>query len=362
MRLMRTNLIILLTIVASFCSVQANEVAPVQSAEKEAFNPKELIFHHILDTYEWHVTTIGENEISVPLPIILYSKTTGFHYFMSSAFHHGTTSYEGFHIPHEGPFKGKIVEVDATGAEVRPIDLSITKNVTALFVSIALLLFIFLTIAKRYSQNYARAPKGIQSWLEPIIIFIRDDIAKASIGEEKYAKYLPYLLTVFFFIFINNLMGLVPFIPGGANVTGNIAVTVVMAMFTFAITTFSGTKDYWMHIINMPGVPWWLKIPVPLMPVVEIMGVFIKPFVLTVRLFANITAGHIVVLGFYSLIFVFGQKNMFAGYGVSVVSIAFTIFMGLIELLVAFIQAYVFTLLSAIYFSMALEKSHAEKH
>jgi F-type H+-transporting ATPase subunit a len=169
---------------------------------------------------------------------------------------------------------------------------------------------------------------------------------------------MPYLLTLFFFIFLNNLLGLVPIFPGGANVTGNIAVTMVLALFTFVITTFSGNKEYWMHIINTPGVPWWLKIPVPLMPVVELIGVFTKPFVLMVRLFANITAGHIIVLGFISLIFIFGELNAGLGFGVSIVSIAFAIFMFLLELLVAFIQAYVFTLLSALYFGMATEEHH----
>ncbi len=191
-----------------------------------------------------------------------------------------------------------------------------------------------------------------------MILIYRDDVAKASIGEKKYEKYLPFLLTLFFFIFFNNLLGLVPFFPGGANLTGNIAVTGVMAVFTFIITTVSGNKNYWVHIFNTPGVPWWLKIPVPLMPIVELMGVFTKPFVLMVRLFANITAGHIIVLGFMSLIFIFGNMSPGIGYGVSVVSVAFAVFMGLLELLVAFIQAYVFTLLSALYFGMATEEHH----
>ncbi|MFZ4455437.1 MAG: F0F1 ATP synthase subunit A [Bacteroidales bacterium] len=363
MRFLKTGLVILFATIVSFSTVQANEAthAQVAASEAKAFNPKDLIFEHIADTYQWHIVSIGENHIAIPLPVIVYSKQTGWHSFMSSNFHHGHTAYEGLEIAKEGVNHGKIVEIMSDGSQVRPFDISITKNVTSLFVGILLLLIIFLTAAKRYSENFARAPKGIQSWIEPLVIFIRDEVAIASIGEKKYAKFLPYLLTIFFFIFINNLMGLVPLAPGGANLTGNIAVTMVLALFTFVITIFNGNKAYWMHIINMPGVPWWLKFPLPLMPMVEIMGFFIKPFVLMVRLFANITAGHIVVLGFYSLIFVFGEKNMFAGYGVSVVSIAFTIFMGLIELLVAFIQAYVFTLLSAIYFSMAIEE-HSEEH
>jgi F-type H+-transporting ATPase subunit a len=199
--------------------------------------------------------------------------------------------------------------------------------------------------------------------MEPIVLFIRDDVVKASIGADKYQKYLPYLLTVFFFILINNVMGLIPILPGGANLTGNIAVTLVLALITFVIILFSGSKDYYMHIVNAPGIPWWLKIPIPLMPFVEIMGVFTKPFVLMVRLFANITAGHIIALGFYSLIFIFGEKSIYAGFGVSIISIVFTIFMSLLELLVAFIQTYVFTLLSALYIGMALEQheEHGEK-
>jgi F-type H+-transporting ATPase subunit a len=284
--------------------------------------------------------------------------------FNASKFHHGTASYSGFIIGGESSkYPGKIVETQSDGSEVRPFDISITKNVVSLFTSILLLLLIFLSIAKRYKEDYNRSPKGIQSWLEPVILFIRDDVVKSSIGEEKYRKYLPYLLTAFFFILINNLMGLVPIIPGGANLTGNVAVTMVLALITFITIMLNGSKDYYMHIVNAPGVPWWLKFPLPLMPFVEIIGVFTKPFVLMVRLFANITAGHIIALGFYSLIFIFGEKSAFAGYGVSVVTILFTVFMGLLEILVAFIQAYVFTLLSALYIGMAVEQheAHGEK-
>ena len=198
--------------------------------------------------------------------------------------------------------------------------------------------------------------------IEFIILFLRDDVITPALGVKKTAKYGPFLMTLFFFIFINNLMGLIPFFPGGANLTGNIAVTLVLAVFTFVITTFSGNKSYWTHIVNAPGVPWWLKLPVPLMPIVELLGVFIKPFVLMVRLFANISAGHIIALGFFGLIFIFKETySPAAAYGVSVVSVLFTVFMGLLELLVAFIQAYVFTLLSALYFSMATEEHHKEE-
>lgn len=175
---------------------------------------------------------------------------------------------------------------------------------------------------------------------------------------------MPYLMTLFFFIFFSNLLGIIPFFPGGANLTGNIAITMILALFTFTITTFSGNKRYWLHIVNTPGVPWWLKIPIPLMPVVEVIGLITKPFVLMVRLFANISAGHIIILGFIGLIFVFGNINVGIGYGASIVSVAFSVFMGLLELLVAFLQAYVFTLLSSLYFGMAIEEHehHEELH
>ncbi len=330
-----------------------------EPATEKKFDPGHFIFDHIGDAYEWHILTIGHKHISLPLPVIVYSKEKGLNVFMSSKFHHGHESYKGFKIENDekSPNKGKIVETLADGSIVRPIDISITKNVLSLFFSVTLLMWIFISVANAYKKNKGKAPKGMQSFFEPLIIFIRDDIAKASI-QKNHEKYMPYLLTIFFFIFLNNLLGLVPIIPGGANLTGNITITMALALFTFTITTINGNKAYWTHMVNTPGVPWWLKIPIPLMPIVEIMGMFTKPFVLMVRLFANITAGHIIVLGFYSLIFIFGEKNIFAGYGISVVSIAFTIFMSMLELLVAFIQAYVFTLLSALYFGMATEEHH----
>ncbi|MBN2668748.1 MAG: F0F1 ATP synthase subunit A [Bacteroidales bacterium] len=339
-------------------NLAAHDISSEQAHhESEKFVPGSFIMDHIADAYEWHIVTIGETHISIPLPVILYSKTSGLHVFMSNKFHHGHEMYDGFMIARDGEHEKKIVEV-INGEQIKPIDLSISKNVVSLFVSVLIMLWIFFSIAKRYSKNPKSAPKGLQSMLEPIIIFVRDDVAKASIGEKRYMQFTPFLLTIFFFIFINNLMGLIPIFPFGANLTGNIAITMVLALFTFVITTFIGNKAYWTHIFNAPGVPWWLKFPIPLMPLVEVMGVFIKPFVLMVRLFANITAGHIIALGFYSLIFIFGEINATAGYGVSVVSVAFTIFMMMLELLVAFIQAYVFTLLSALYFGMAIEEHH----
>ncbi|MCD4678943.1 MAG: F0F1 ATP synthase subunit A [Bacteroidales bacterium] len=346
----------------------------LEHTEEAEFNAGKMILEHVIDAHEWHILTYTDSErekhhVSIPLPVILYHEGE-IVTFWSSKLEHGHGTHKGFKIETEGENKGMIIKtlereilegerilVEGDEASI-PIDLSITKNVLAMFISVILLSWIFISVANSYKRRKGKAPKGLQSFLEPLIIFIRDDIAKTSIGGKKYEKYLPYLLTIFFFIFFNNLFGLVPFFPGGVNLTGNIGVTLVLALFTFAITIFNANKNYWKHIFNTPGVPWWLKFPVPLMPVVEVMGVFTKPFVLMIRLFANITAGHIVILGFISLIFIFSSISPALGYGVSVVSVAFSVFMGLLELLVAFIQAYVFTLLSALYFGMATEEHH----
>lgn len=330
---------------------------------EEAFVPGEFILEHVGDSYEWHIIEIGETHVSLPLPCILYSETSGMHFFSSGNFHHGHAEYEGFKISSSEANKGKIVEM-VNGEEVRPWDFSITKNVLALFVSITIICLIFIGMRKHYENNSGRAPKGIWNGVEMLVMFVRDDIAYASLGKKNGDKFMPFLMTVFFFIFINNLLGLIPIIPGGANLTGNIAVTCVLALCTFVITTFSGNKHYWIDIFWPHGVPVWLKMP-PIIPIVELMGVFTKPIVLMVRLFANITAGHIIALSFFSLIFIFGSMGPVAGYGVAVGSVAFTVFMSVLELLVAFIQAYVFTLLSSIYFSMAIgggeeHEAHAE--
>jgi len=392
-------------------SVYAQEHENNQETKVEKFSPGDMIIDHVIDAHDWHIMTVGHHHISIPLPIIVYSKISGWNIFSSSHIAHGEV-YKNFKLMTEGDDKGKIVEIinenlaqyfstlkDTSeylefisnffeddffkqnkdvllngfsnqefgsisllfnNKEVyyKPLDLSITKTVVGMWASMLILILVFIGIAKSYKNNVNKAPKGLQSLLEPLILFIRDDVAKTSIGEKKYEKYMPYLLTVFFFIFFNNLFGLIPIPPFGANITGNIAITFVLAIFTFVITSINGNKSYWVHMVNTPGVPWWLKLPIPLMPIVEISGMFIKPFVLMVRLFANILAGHIIPLGFYALIFIFGAMAVGAGYGVSVVSIAFTVFLGLLELLVAFIQAYVFTLLSALYFGMATEEHH----
>ncbi len=347
----------------SFGYTGNDENEQAHSSEKEkGFDPGTFIMEHVSDSYEWHILTVGETHISIPLPIILYSKSKGLNVFMSSKFHHGHSAYHGFMIAEDGPNEGDIIELDDHGHEIEgaalPLDLSLTKTATALLISLLLMVWIFVSIARKYKKNPKSTPSGFQSLMEPIILFVRDDIALPSIGKKRYEKFMPFLLSVFFFILINNLMGIFPIPPGGANVTGNIAITGVLAVFTFIITTVSANKNYWKHIFNAPGVPWWLKFPIPLMPFIELLGIFTKPLVLCIRLFANMLAGHFIVLSFVVLIFIFGQINWIAGYGVSVLSMVFYVFMTLLELLVAFIQAYVFTLLSALYFGMAREESH----
>lgn len=354
---------ILIVLCLSTFQVQANASENIKEketehAEKKGFNPGDFIFSHIRDSYSWHIYSYKGKHVAIPLPVILYCKDQGLVTFWSSKLAHEHT-YKNFKIALDGNYKDKIIEVNEHDEFIaRPLDISITKNVVAIIFSCLLMMYVFISVASTYKKREGKAPKGLQSLMEPLILFIRDDIAKASIGEKDYEKFTPFLLTIFFFILINNLLGLVPILPGGANVTGNITVTMCLALFTFFITTITGNKNYWSHIFNTPGVPWWLKLPLPLIPFIELFGVLIKPFVLMVRLFANISAGHIIVLGFFSLIFIFGNMSTGLGYMVSPVSILFTIFMSMLEILVAFIQAYVFTILSAIYFGMASEEGH----
>lgn len=320
----------------------------------EKFNAGELIIGHITDSHEWHIAGHGEHAIALPLPIIVYSTEKGFSVFLSNKIEEEKV-YNGYTIE-----KNHIVAVDEDGkvdeeATAKLWDFSITKNVLAMFVSFALMLWMFISAAKMYKRNPGKAPKGMQGLLEPLIIFVRDDIAKSAIGEKKYKRYLPFLLTVFFFIFINNLLGLIPVIPGGANVTGNIAIGMVLAAVVFIITVVTANKHYWRHILAMPGVP--IGVLVLLTPI-EIFGMFLKPFVLMIRLFANMLAGHIIALSFFSLIFIFAEMSTGLGWGVGVFSVAFTIFMGMLELLVCFLQAYVFTLLAAMYFGSAIDEGH----
>lgn len=336
-------------------------IAVAQSNTEEEFKAGDVIIEHILDSYEWHIFTWKGHEVSVFLPCIVFNE--GKCYTFSSRVFHENERYVTvnktnsedivFTIPHEGDYKGKIVILGADGTQKRPFDISITKNVMALFISCALIIILFYLVTKAYEKRGEKAPKGLQSLFEVLIVYVRDDIAKKAINEKSVNKYLPYLITVFFFIFINNLLGLIPIFPFGANITGNITATAVLALFTFFITNLLGNKEYYKDIFNTPGVPWFLKFPLPLMPIIETVGCFTKPFVLAIRLFANITAGHIVVLGFISSIFIVAQISAAGGVGMSVFSLILAIFVDVIEILVAYIQAYVFTLLSALYFGMA---------
>ena len=342
----------------SYISMADSALGPTEDKagkEENKFQPGEMIMHHITDSHEWHVCDWKGKHISIPLPIILFHKDRGLDVFMSSKFHHGKKTYRGYKMDH-----GHIIAVNKLGEkdylESQKIwDFSITKNVFSLFFSILIILTVFIKAGNLYKSKPHTSPTGFWNFLELMIIFVRDDIARPAIGEKYYNRYLPFLLTVFFFIWLNNLLGLVPLFPGGANLTGNIAVPMVLAAMVFIITTISGKKTYWKHIFAMPGVP---KPVLLILTPVEIIGMLLKPFVLMIRLFANITAGHIIILSFFSLIFIFGEINPVAGYGASIMSVSFVIFMSFLELLVAFLQAYVFTLLAAIYFGSAVEEEH----
>lgn len=335
-------------------AVAAEEVASEEHSEKEGVDLKEIIFGHTGDAYSWHICTVGEHHISIPLLCIVHGQN-GWNVFCSSKLGHEGhyLEYNGYTIAEEGDHAGKIIEV-ATGE--RPFDISITKNVTSLLISCVLLLVIFLSIAKKYKENPMSRPTGLQALLEPLIISLVDEIIKPSIGKN-YKRYTAYLLTAFFFIFLNNILGIIPIFPGGANLTGNIAVTLVLASLTFILTNFTATKAYYKEIF-WPEVPVWLKAPLPLMQFIEIMGVFIKPVALCVRLFANMFAGHTMVLILIGLIFIFGQITPLAGGGISVLSVLLIVFMSLLECLVCFIQAYVFTMLSAIFIGMGQVEEH----
>jgi len=354
----RTVLFSTLFLAISFVGF-AKEKQPTQ--EDSPFDPKAMILHHVKDAHEFHLWDWKGSPVSLSLPIILWTDN-GLTSFSSSKFHHDD---EG-HIIVEangGRFiklHEKIYQLDEAAESViydadhhptnaqKPIDLSITRNVFMMWISVALLLFIFLTTARSYKKSKDGVPTGIAGFMEPLIIFVRDEIGKPMIGEHKYKKYMPYLLTIFFFIWINNIFGLIP-ILNGANLSGNIAFTFTLAIFTFIITTLSGNKNYWKHIFWMPGVPVPMKIF--LMPI-EIIGMFVKPISLMIRLFANITAGHVIILALMSLIFVF--KSV----AIAPVSVAFSLFITVIEIIVTAIQAYIFTILSALYFGMATEEEH----
>ncbi|SCD20279.1 F0F1 ATP synthase subunit A [Proteiniphilum saccharofermentans] len=330
-----------------------------QDEAKEELNAKEFITEHLADSYEWQIVSNGTKYIAIPLPVILHSKTTGWHLFPSSHFHHGANSYKGFEIAAEGKYKGKIMETDADGSASRPLDLSLTKNAASLLFASLLVILIIMGVAHSLKRDPMKPRKGFTGLIEMLVLSINDEVIKPSIGKD-YQRYAPYLLTVFFFIFTNNLLGLIPLFPGGANVTGNIAVTLVLAVATFLIVNLTGTKEYYKEIL-WPDVPTWLKVPIPLMPIVEIVGTFTKPFALMIRLFANMMAGHSIVLGLTMLIFITASMGMAINTSMTVLSVIFTVFIDLVELFIAYIQAYVFTLLSAVFIGLARIESHFEK-
>lgn len=335
----------------------------------------EVIMEHIMDNHEYHFADINGHAISLPLPVILYSSQRGLDVFMSSKLEHGHAVYNGYqlvtgHYKEELAHKGypellikelgngSIIPVRADGTPdetVSVTDLSLTRNAVQLLLASAILVLIMIGVAKRYQRNGNKAPTGFQNAVEPVIEFIRDEVGKPNLGR-KYQKYMPYLLTVFFFILINNLLGL---IPGSANVTGNISFTLVLAFISMIVILLSTNGHFWGHIFWPPGVPFLVKLI--LIPV-EFAGVFIKPIALMIRLFANMVAGHIVIICFISLIFIFGAMNTGAGVGFAPVSLAFTIFIYLIEILVAFIQAFIFTNLTAVFIGQAFETGHGEGH
>lgn len=358
--LKRTNNIlslIVLSILLSFINVSAQEASALVNAEtnveqEDDFNVKEMIMSHIADSYEWHFMKWKDKDIAIPLPIILYSEVSGWNMFLSSEFHKPDSKYNTFYIAEEGKHSGKIVEVNpSTGLEVKPIDISLTKNATSLVLTSILLIIIVMSVAKFYKRDPMATSKGLPGLIEIVVTFIVDEVAKPSIGSE-YKKFTPFLLSIFFFILLNNLMGLIPIFPGGANVTGNIAVTLVLAMATFLVVNLTGSKAYYKDIF-WPDVPTWLKAPLPIMPIIELVGTITKPFALMIRLFANITAGHSIVLGLTSVIFVTVKLGAATNGAMTVVSVLFAIFIGFLEILVAFIQAYIFTLLSAVFIGLA---------
>jgi F-type H+-transporting ATPase subunit a len=335
-----------------FAQDHNNEATEQKDSGSKDFDADEVIFGHVLDAHEFHFLSYTgsdgtEHVVGIPLPIIIYSTTSGkLSVFSSSKFHHGHEAYDGYKM--EGT---KIVAVDPNE---KFYDISLTRNVAQMLIALTLLVWIMLAVAKKYSKGEGvnTAPTGYQNLLEPVIIFVRDEIAKPNLGN-RYKKYMPYLLTVFFFILVNSIVGL---IPGSANVSGNIAFTFVLGIISFVIILISSNKHFWAHTLN-PPVPIGVK---PILALVELLSVFTRPFALIIRLFANMLAGHIIIICLISLIFIFGGLNKIAGWGFAPLSIAFTVFIYFIEILVAFLQAYIFANLTAVFIGQSFEGSHDE--
>jgi F-type H+-transporting ATPase subunit a len=367
---LKTFILSLLAFVFTF-TVWAGAKSEGHQGEEKPFNVNEMIMHHVKDAHEWHLWGPEHGGTSIYLPIILMDN--GLKSFSSINFYHGTPAYattgpeaeqvtymlgkgpaEGYALFHEKIYKlhsGELQFEDGHPHNAKPLSFSITKNVVFLFMTFLVVIALMFSTANYFKKNGAVAPKGIAKFIEPLILFVRDDIAKENIGEKKYRKYVPLLLTMFFFILVANLMGSIPLI--GANLTGNISVTLFLAVVTFFVTLFSGNKNYWGHIFWMPGVPVVMKF---VMAPIELVGILTKPFALMIRLFANITAGHIIVLALISIIFINKSTSWAA------LSVPMTLFISVLELLVAFLQAYLFAMLSALFIGAAVEDHHHDEN
>ncbi len=353
---MRAGRIIAIVALLLFASVSLRADTGAEVSSDSSLDMEEYIFGHISDAYEWHIATVRGKHISIPLPCIIIDN--GVHVFSSSRLAHGA-SYEGYCIAPKGQaHEGKIVR--ASDGK-RPFDISITKNVCGLIIDSIILVVLILLCARWYRKHdvLKEAPTGLAALLEPVIMTIENDVIKDAVGPD-YKRFSPYLLTAFFFILINNLMGIFPVFPGGANITGNIAVTFVLAMFTFLMVNLFGNKHYWKDIL-WPDVPVFLK-AIPLMPAIEILGMFTKPFSLMIRLFANMLAGHIMLLSTVALIFLTAKMGAVLNGSLSFVAVVLGIFLDCLEVLVAFIQAYVFTMLSSVFIGLAHQHPEGETH
>ena len=361
MKKFNLTLLFILSVSFLFSDISAQETMKDASPQEveEKLDIKGLILEHLADTYEWHLFTWNEKSYTIHLPVILYSKTYGWNVFSSSRLEYVSSLDNPFYIASQGDYAGKIVERNRHDEEVRPLDLSLTKNAVSLLISSFLLVIIILSIARRYKKDTLEGQKGFTGAMEFLIHSMTEEVIKPSIGKQ-YKKYAPYVLTLFFFILFNNLLGLVPIFPGGANVTGNIAVTMVLALFTFLVVNFTGSKSYYKDLF-WPDVPVFLKVPFPLMQIIEVVGTITKPFALMIRLFANITAGHSIVLGLTTVVFVTVSLGPVINGGMSIISVLFNIFIFFLEILVAFIQAYIFTVLTSVFIGMARNPEPVEK-
>lgn len=315
---------------------------------------KEIVIEHLGDSYWWHIGKFGDKEVNIALPVIVRGDNGEWHCFSSGHLYDGA-SYEGFSIAGDGKYKGKIVETLADGSTDRPFDLSVTKTTAGLLLNSLITILLILCAARWYRSHKSResAPGGFTGMMEMVIDYLVEDLIKPCAGPQ-WRRFAPYLLTVFFFILVNNLMSLIPFFPGGVNVSGNIAITFVLALASFIAINLFGSKEYWKEIF-WPDVPAWLKVPVPIIPLIEFVGIFTKPFALMIRLFSNMMAGHAVILCLVCVIFATSAMGAAINSSMTVVSVLFNIFMNCLELLVAFLQAYVFTMLSAVFIGLAQE-------